>query len=139
AHAWMILLVHDGAHRAITRTAADRWICSIGAGLLIMPLYGEAFRKYHLLHHKHTNERLDPLFSPAKRRLYERSRLLYMVLDVVPMLLTFVCKAEPAPPGWLPMEKKYMAAGVAASAVTIALARPALGFVVWTIVTLYAW
>jgi fatty acid desaturase len=139
AHAWMILLVHDGAHRALTRGTADRWICSLAAGALIMPLYGEAFRKYHLLHHKYTNEQGDPLFSPAKRRLYERSRLLYMALDVVPMLLTFVCPAEPAPASAPRIRLPYLAAGLAASAAVIYWARPELGFVVGSIVTLYAW
>jgi fatty acid desaturase len=142
AQAIMVVWVHDGAHRAITRGRADRWIVAIAAGLLLMPLYGEAFRKYHLLHHRHANERLDPLFSPGKASLFARSRLLYMTLDVVPMLLTFTCPAElakEADPPQSRVQKRYLAAGLVTSALVIALARPDLWFCVGTIVTLYAW
>lgn len=81
AHALMVVLVHDGAHRAITRTGADRYVCNIGAGLLLLPFYGEAFRRYHLIHHRHTNSELDPLFSPGKARLFRDHRLVYMATD----------------------------------------------------------
>ncbi|MFO0762582.1 MAG: fatty acid desaturase [Byssovorax sp.] len=144
AHAIMVVWVHDGAHRSITRGPADRWIVSIAAGLLLMPLYGEAFRKYHLLHHKHTNTRHDPLFSPGKVRLFQRHRLVYMALDVIPMLLTFACPAElpEIPPGetdhWR-IERRYLCAGLIASGLVIALALPDLGFCAGTIVSLYAW
>jgi fatty acid desaturase len=38
AHGFFIVLVHDGAHKSITRTKADRWIMNLGAGLMLLSL-----------------------------------------------------------------------------------------------------
>jgi hypothetical protein len=139
AHGVMVVAVHDGAHRAITRTRADRYLCSVAAGLLIMPFYGEAFHRYHLMHHRYVNGPHDPLYLPAKARLFARGRLAYMLLDCVPMLLSLVCRqtevaagVHAAPIGW-----RYVATGLAASALVIALAWPPWTFVAATVVSLY--
>jgi hypothetical protein len=139
AHGVMVVAVHDGAHRAITRTPVDRYLCSIAAGLLIMPFYGEAFHRYHLMHHRYANGPHDPLYLPSKARLFARGRLRYMVLDCIPMLLSVVCKqtsladgVEAAPIGW-----RYVACGLATSGIVIALAWPPWIFVAATIVSLY--
>jgi hypothetical protein len=60
-----------------------------------------------------------------------------MTLDVVPMLLTFVCPAEGVPKGGV--EKRYLAAGLATSAVVVLAVRPPIGFVVGAILSLYFW
>jgi len=65
-HAYVIVVVHDGAHRAITRTRADSLLMNVGAGLVLLPFYAEPFRRYHLIHHGHTNEPVDPLWPPLK-------------------------------------------------------------------------
>ena len=140
-HAVMVVGVHDGAHRAISKTSFDRWFCSIVAGLLLMPLYGEAFRRYHLLHHAHVNGPHDPLYLPSKAKLFEENRLLYMVLDVVPLLLAFVCKQTQTAPEIKapPIGFRYIAAGLASSALVLYFVRPSLVFVALNIVSLYAW
>src|SRR5262249_41924960 len=60
-HAFAIVLVHDGAHRSITHTRADPFLANVGAGLILLPFYAEPFRTAHLVHHRHTNCRHDPL------------------------------------------------------------------------------
>jgi fatty acid desaturase len=141
AHAVMVVAVHDGAHGAVTRTAFDRLLCSIVSGLLLLPFYGEAFRRYHLLHHTHANGPHDPLYLPSKARLFARNRLLYMALDVVPMLLSFVCRqTQTSPDIKVPaIRLRFVAVGLVVAGCVVLAARPPLGFVVATIVSLYTW
>jgi fatty acid desaturase len=87
-HAFVIVVVHDGAHRAITRTRADSLLMNVGAGLVLLPFYAEPFRRYHLIHHGHTNEPVDPLWPPFKSRLYREHRYLYMLAELVPFAFT---------------------------------------------------
>lgn len=140
-HAVMVVGVHDGAHRAITKTSFDRYFCSVVAGCLLLPLYGEAFRRYHLLHHAQVNGPHDPLYLPAKAALFEKNRLVYMVLDVVPMLLALVCKQTQtapeikAPPvGWKPIVVGLLWAGL-----VLYFFRPSWSFVGLNVVSLYFW
>jgi fatty acid desaturase len=140
-HAVMVVGVHDGAHRAITKTSFDRLFCSVVAGLLILPLYGEAFRRYHLLHHAHVNGPHDPLYLPAKAQLFEKNRILYMVLDVVPMLLALVCKQTQTAPEIKapPIGLRFIAVGFCCSAFVLYFARPSFVFMALNIVSLYTW
>src|SRR6185295_14504714 len=66
AHAFFIVIVHDGAHKSITRTKADRLIMNLGSAMMLLPFYGEPFRKFHLIHHGNTNTEVDPLWPPSK-------------------------------------------------------------------------
>ncbi|HRI66722.1 MAG TPA: fatty acid desaturase [Polyangium sp.] len=140
-HAVMVVGVHDGAHRAITKTSFDRWFCSLIAGLLLLPLYGEAFRRYHLLHHAQVNGPHDPLYLPSKAKLFEKNRIVYMVLDVIPLLLAFVCKQTQTAPEIKapPFGLRYMIAGLATSAVVVYFVRPSIPFVLLNVFSLYAW
>ncbi|NBU03738.1 MAG: hypothetical protein EBT60_05460 [Bacteroidetes bacterium] len=88
AHGFFILLVHDGAHKSITRTAADRYIMNLGAGLMLMPFYAEPFRRYHLIHHANTNTDVDPLWPESKKALYHNHRWLYVLCSLLPLLFT---------------------------------------------------
>ncbi len=90
AHAFMIITVHDGAHKALTRTAADRLIMNLGASLILIPFYAEPFRKYHLTHHANTNTAVDPLWPEFKREMYKRRRWLYLICECIPILFTMV-------------------------------------------------
>jgi fatty acid desaturase len=90
AHAFFIILVHDGAHRAITRTKADQLIMNLGASFMLLPFYGEPFRKYHLVHHANTNSEIDPLWNPLKRRLYNEKRWLYLICEFIPFIFKCV-------------------------------------------------
>ena len=83
-HAAMIVVVHDGAHKAITRTPADSWIITIFGGLVLLPFYPEPFRRYHLIHHAHTNEEVDPLWPEQKKVIFEKNRWLYVLAEFIP-------------------------------------------------------
>ncbi len=89
-HAFFIVLVHDGAHKAITRTKADYFIMNAAAGLMLLPFYGELFRKYHLTHHAHTNALTDPLWPEYKKMLYQQKRWLYILCELVPLAFTLL-------------------------------------------------
>jgi fatty acid desaturase len=140
-HALMVVAVHDGAHRAITKTSFDRFYCSLVAGLLLMPFYGEAFRRYHLLHHAQVNGEHDPLYLPSKAKLFEKNRIVYMVLDVIPFLLGIVCNQTKTAPEVkaLPMGKRHVALGFVVSALVLYFLRPSLAFVGLNIISLYMW
>lgn len=89
AHAFFIVVVHDAGHESVTRTKIDRWWMNIGAGMMLLPFYGEFFRKYHLLHHWNTNTEEDPLWPEQKRILFERYRFFYFLCEWIPLLFTF--------------------------------------------------
>lgn len=80
AHAFFVITMHDGAHQSLTQSKYDRWIMNTCSGLIILPIYTELFRKFHLLHHAHTNTELDPLWASNKRNLFEKHRYLYAFL-----------------------------------------------------------
>ncbi len=90
AHAFLIITVHEGAHKAITRSRFDYFIMNAGAALILIPFYGEPFRKYHLTHHANTNTEVDPLWPSFKRRMYEEQRWLYILCECIPILFTLV-------------------------------------------------
>ena len=51
-HAVMIVVVHEGTHLAITRNSRiDSLIINVFSGIVMIPVYAEFFRKYHLIHH----------------------------------------------------------------------------------------
>jgi fatty acid desaturase len=144
-HAFIIVAVHDGAHRAITRTAADSMLMNLGSGLVMLTLYAELFRRYHLVHHAHTNDDLDPLWPPFKRRLYVERRWLFVVAEFVPFIFTIVALVRG---GEHPRGRR--AAGRRPSPVLMALSagvalgtwwwlRPPLPFLVGTLLAANAW
>jgi fatty acid desaturase len=144
-HAFVIVLVHDGAHRAITRTRADSLLMNVGCGLVLLPFYGELFRRYHLIHHAHTNEGVDPLWPAFKKRLYLEHRRLYMLAELLPFafIILVLVKGAPREPSrratgprlrpWL------MALSLSVAVGTAWWVRPRAGFVVLTLLCANAW
>lgn len=90
-HAVMIVVVHEGAHNAITRnTNMDSVIINILSGIVMIPVYAEFFRKYHLIHHAHTNAPVDPLWPDEKRWLFENHKRIFVIVELIPVLTTIV-------------------------------------------------
>lgn len=87
-HSFFIVIVHDGAHKSITRSKWDRYIMNLGCSIMLLPFYGEGFRKYHLIHHANTNTNVDPLWPKQKKKLYENRRWLYILFELIPLLYT---------------------------------------------------
>lgn len=88
-HSFFVILMHDGAHQSLTRTKWDHVIMNVSAGLIILPVYTELFKKYHLLHHAHTNTEKDPLWNGFKERLFNERRMLYAILQCIPFAFNF--------------------------------------------------
>lgn len=146
AHAFFIVLVHDGAHKSITRTKADRFIMNFGAGLMLMPFYAEPFRKFHLIHHSNTNTDVDPLWPDTKKKLYDNHRFFYVLCTLIPLLFTLYLlitqQRKVAKMDKKVMSPKmnfyYMAGAFAVSAVVIYFAQPSLVYVLCTLLVLNA-
>ncbi|MCP2029669.1 fatty acid desaturase [Flavobacterium sp. HSC-32F16] len=88
-HSFLIITVHDGSHKAITKTKLDRFILNLCSALVFLPFYGEHYRKYHLIHHGYTNTDFDPLSSSKSKYIYQKNRFLYILLESIPLLYTF--------------------------------------------------
>lgn len=88
-HSFFVILMHDGAHKSLTRTKWDHVIMNVSAGLIILPIYTELFKKYHLMHHAHTNTDKDPLWNGFKEKLFKEKRILYAILQCVPFAFNF--------------------------------------------------
>ncbi len=146
AHAFFIVLVHDGAHKSITRTKADRFIMNLGAGLMLMPFYAEPFRKFHLIHHSNTNTDVDPLWPDTKKKLYDNHRFFYVLCTLIPLLFTLYLlitqQRKVAKMDKKVMSPKmnfyYMAGAFAVSAVVIYFSQPSLVYVLCTLLVLNA-
>ena len=89
-HSFFVITMHDGAHKSITRTKFDYFIMNFCSGLIVLPLYTELFKKYHLLHHAHTNTENDPLWSPFKRKFFTENKALYAFLQCLPFAMNLV-------------------------------------------------
>ena len=88
-HSFLIVTMHEAAHKSITRSKFDRVILNIAAATMLLPMVGEMFRKYHLIHHANTNKPVDPLWPPVKGELYRDKRWFYILCEAVPLLFTF--------------------------------------------------
>jgi len=88
-HSFLIITVHDGSHKTITKTKFDRLILNLCSAIVFLPFYGEHYRKYHLIHHGYTNTDLDPLASPMSKKIYQKYRYLYIILESIPAIYTF--------------------------------------------------
>jgi len=142
AHAYFIIAIHDGSHRAITRTKLDDLFMNFFAGILLLPFFPEPFRRYHMIHHGNTNNEHDPLWAPVKSHLFSRSRYLYVLCQCVPMIFTFIVLMS----GEKHRKKKaingpqirwaYMLMAFACSAAVIYFAKPPLAFYLDTLIFL---
>jgi fatty acid desaturase len=146
AHGFFIILVHDGSHKSITRTWADRYLMNLGAGLMLMPFYAEPFRKFHLIHHSNTNTEVDPLWPDTKKILYQKHRWLYVICSLLPLMFTLYSvltqqrktkklKHDVMSPK---MNLYHMAWATVVSAAVIYWAKPSLAYVISTLLVLNA-
>ena len=95
AHSFFVITMHDGAHQAITRTKIDFYIMNICAGLIVLPLYTELFKKYHLMHHAKTNTEDDPLWNEHKKKIFNTSKVFYAFLQCLPFVFNLYVLLQP--------------------------------------------
>lgn len=143
AHSFLIITVHDGSHKAITRTKYDRLIINICSALLFLPFYGEHYRKYHLLHHGNTNTDLDPITPPILKQMFTKHRYLYIISEAIPLLFTSYlifdyAKRESArhAKNSLKINKKYFVLSIFITIIWVFLIQPPLYFVLFTFLLL---
>ena len=136
-HSILIVTMHDAAHKAITRTKADRVILNIASAMMLLPIVGELFRKYHFMHHANTNLPVDPLWPPVKRYLYQTKRWFYILCEGVPLISTLYLilkskstqKTEKTVVKSVPISVINMVWASAISLLVIWLVQPSIWFV----------
>lgn len=138
AHAFFVITMHDGAHQSLSTKPLDRFIMNTCSGLIILPLYTEMFRKYHLLHHAHTNTPLDPLWASNKKKLFDEHRLLYAFLQSLPFVLNFYMlatrteKEKQAHPHQPTVNWYYVLWSFCVAACIVYMVQPSIWFVLGT-------
>jgi len=140
-HSYLIVTVHDGVHKSITRTKFDRMIANICAALVFVP-FAEIYRKYHLIHHSNTNLPDDPISPPVVRELYVRNRWLYILCECVPFLFTLYSVMGQKNSGanrdlskGLRPNYYFIYLSIALSIVWFIFLEPSVGFIFWTLFT----
>jgi len=138
-HSYLIICLHDGIHKSITRTRFDRLFANISAALLFLP-FGEPYRKYHLIHHRNTNLENDPISPPVLRKLYLKNRYFYILCECIPLLYTFYLvmsyqKSENkrAPSKEISMNFGYLFLSIAISIGWFILLKPSILFMISTL------
>src|SRR5436190_11376729 len=137
AHSFFVITMHDGAHRSITKTLFDYFIMNFCSGLIILPLYTELFKKYHLLRHAHTNTGHDPLWSEMKNTMFKKRRVLYAILQCLPFAFNLAVilgykEEKTADAKRVKISIPYVVLSFVVAAVVIALSGPPLWFVLGT-------
>lgn len=143
AHSFLIITVHDGSHKAITKSKYDRFIVNVSAALIFIPFYGEHYRKYHLIHHGYTNTELDPLASAPLKKIYHKNRYLYILLETIPVLYTSYLildfnknKNAQKITNSLKINKTYFILSICLSIVWFIIVKPPFYFVLFTLLLL---
>jgi len=145
-HSFLILCLHDATHKAITRSNFDRVFLNFCAGLIILPFYGEHYRKYHLTHHANTNKKLDPICPPITRKLYDNQRWLYVLCEFIPLVYTFYSvldyhkhrnkAVEKQKPKTININISYVALAVFISIGMICFFKPPIWFLITNLIVL---
>ena len=128
-HAVFILVVHEATHGNLLGPPADDWLGSIACGVLLLPFTAEVFQPVHRIHHRSTNAPGDTNWSPFRARLFARSRLLYALYELLPLVNGFDRIR-----GRHSRDRRRVAAAWAAAALTWSVLRPSPGY--WLLVVI---
>lgn len=85
-HGLFILIVHEATHGNVLGAKVDRWVATVAMGALLLPFMAEAYQGQHLLHHRVANEQGDTNWTPLRHAIWKRSRLLYALYELIPVL-----------------------------------------------------
>lgn len=85
-HGLFILVVHDCTHGNVLGRPQDDWIGSAAMGMLLLPFLAERYQMSHRVHHRRANQVGDTNWTPFRQRLFRRSRLLYAVYELIPVV-----------------------------------------------------
>jgi fatty acid desaturase len=85
-HGLFILMVHECTHGNVLARPWDDWIGNAAIGMLLLPFLAERYQMTHRLHHIRANQVGDTNWTPFRQRLFRRSRLLYAVYELIPVV-----------------------------------------------------
>jgi fatty acid desaturase len=85
-HGLFVLVVHETTHGNVFGQAVDTWVGTVALGALVLPFMAESYQHTHRVHHKLANKQGDPGWTPFRQRLFARSRLLYALYELLPVL-----------------------------------------------------
>jgi len=130
-HGVFILVVHEATHGNLLGRPADDWLGSMACGLLLLPFTAEVFQPVHRIHHRLANRAGDTNWSAFRQRLFETSRLLYALYEIVP-----VVNGLDRLRGHHPRDPRRLGAAWGAALVTWAVLRPPLAYWLMVVVGL---
>jgi hypothetical protein len=85
-HGAFVLIVHDAAHGNVWGKRWDRWVGAIASGALLLPFVAGDYAATHLRHHRLANRPGDNNWTRLRSWLYQRSRLAYMLYEILPVV-----------------------------------------------------
>ncbi|MFN7134346.1 MAG: fatty acid desaturase, partial [Myxococcales bacterium] len=85
-HGQFAFVVHEATHNNVLGKRFDRWLGNAAIGLLLLPFLSESYQELHLLHHRIPNRAGDTNWTPYRHALWKRSRLLYALYELVPVV-----------------------------------------------------
>lgn len=85
-HGAFILLVHEATHGNVLGVRHDRWLGNAALGVLLLPFLAESYQHAHRVHHARVLTAEDNNWTPARDWLFRRSRLLYVLYELIPVL-----------------------------------------------------
>jgi fatty acid desaturase len=85
-HGLFILIVHECTHGNMFGRPIDDWIGNGAMGLLLLPFLAGRYQTAHHLHHRRANRTGDTNWTPLRQRLFRRSRWLYALYEMIPVV-----------------------------------------------------
>lgn len=85
-HGLFILMVHECTHGNVFGRPWDDWIGNGAIGMLLLPFLAERYQMVHRLHHHRANQVGDTNWTPFRQRLFRRSRWLYALYELIPIV-----------------------------------------------------
>lgn len=122
-HGLFILVVHEATHGNLLGGRRDRWLGNVALGLLLLPFLAESYQHTHHVHHRAVNGPDDNNWTRGRDALFRRGRWLYVLYELVPIVNNVDRLADR-----VPRDLRQLLAAWAASAVVVAVCRPALSW-----------
>jgi fatty acid desaturase len=85
-HGLFILMVHECTHGNVLGRPWDDWIGNAAIGMLLLPFLAERYQMVHRVHHQRANQAGDTNWTPFRQRLFRRSRWLYALYELLPIV-----------------------------------------------------
>jgi hypothetical protein len=85
-HGLFAVVVHEATHGNVLGHPADEWLGNVALGLMLMPFAAETYQHFHRVHHRIVLREGDPNWTRFRQRLFQRSRLLYVLYELLPIV-----------------------------------------------------